>query len=606
MRRPWQIWGAFLTCLTLVAAAVGWLSVRAWQADRAEFEARELAALEENVRLALWRMDSQVAPFVARESVRPPSAFQPRSTTGPTPAPPGLNAPELNMLPAVDMLEPAARWAHVRLYFQLDQNCRLTSPQVWFSEFVNDSGSSSSSSSTDHEQAQLLDRLRGMIDVEAIQKVLPPLDSIVLEVRAEPPPPEPRRTGRSVVIDRDNRLRNVEEEQATQQVRAANEFNARYQMAVQNSSKVAGGGRDFLPEPAGETAEITPLTPLVQNGELLLLRRARIGLEEVVQGCWLDWPALAAELRQQIGDLLPGTDVILQAGDSADPSRTLASLPVTLLVPPLTPSPALQSSSVRMSLIIAWGAMLLAALAVAALLGGVLALSERRASFVSAVTHELRTPLTTFRMYSEMLADGLVSGPDQQAHYLRTLRVEADRLSHLVENVLAYARLERGGLGNRMTTTSATDLIALATTRSAERAAQGGVEFVVDARQVDTSTTVWADPSAVEQVVFNLVDNACKYAAQGDRRRIEISALTRGGRFLLRVRDHGPGITHARRKVLFEAFSKSADEAANTVPGVGLGLALSRRLARDMGGDLTFDPAVRDGAAFELSLRQAA
>jgi len=77
----------------------------------------------------------------------------------------------------------------------------------------------------------------------------------------------------------------------------------------------------------------------------------------------------------------------------------------------------------------------------AVLLQQVMSLSERRANFVSAVTHELRTPLTTFRMYSEMLAGDMVP-PDKQKQYVGTLQRQANRLSHLVENVLQFARLE--------------------------------------------------------------------------------------------------------------------------------------------------------------------
>ena len=79
------------------------------------------------------------------------------------------------------------------------------------------------------------------------------------------------------------------------------------------------------------------------------------------------------------------------------------------------------------------------------LLLGALSLGKRRADFVSAVTHELRTPLTTFRMYAEMLADDMVPDPDQRREYLSTLLVESNRLRHLVENVLTYARLEARG-----------------------------------------------------------------------------------------------------------------------------------------------------------------
>jgi K+-sensing histidine kinase KdpD len=106
----------------------------------------------------------------------------------------------------------------------------------------------------------------------------------------------------------------------------------------------------------------------------------------------------------------------------------------------------------------------------------------------------------------------------------------------------------------------------------------------------------------VEQILFNLVDNACKYAVQGENKSLEIEARCQGGRMQLLVRDHGPGISLQQRRRLFQPFRKSADEAARTAPGVGLGLALSRRLARDMGGELQYDESTADGAAFVLSL----
>jgi signal transduction histidine kinase len=102
--------------------------------------------------------------------------------------------------------------------------------------------------------------------------------------------------------------------------------------------------------------------------------------------------------------------------------------------------------------------------------------------------------------------------------------------------------------------------------------------------------------------LFNLVDNAGKYAAAAADRRLHLSLQPNGKTAELRLRDHGPGVSAAARKRLFDSFSKSAHEAAHTAPGVGLGLALSRRLARDMGGDLQLDPRGADGACFILTL----
>ena len=81
-------------------------------------------------------------------------------------------------------------------------------------------------------------------------------------------------------------------------------------------------------------------------------------------------------------------------------------------------------------------------------------------AFVSAVTHELRTPLTTFRLYSEMLASGMVQDETQKKNYLGTLEAEAGRLSHLVENVLAYARIERGSARAQVESVSIGDVLA--------------------------------------------------------------------------------------------------------------------------------------------------
>jgi signal transduction histidine kinase len=239
---------------------------------------------------------------------------------------------------------------------------------------------------------------------------------------------------------------------------------------------------------------------------------------------------------------------------------------------------------------------------VAILLQGAVSLSERRGAFVSAVTHELRTPLTTFRLYSEMLANGMVPEEEKRREYLDTLCVEADRLAHLVENVLAYARLERGAMRTRMEDVPVSNLIESVKRRLTERARQAGMTLVVEAGPEARSATTRADLAAVERILFNLVDNACKYAASATDRRIQLEVGREKGFVVLRVRDHGPGVSLKAARRLFRPFSKSARDAAGTAPGVGLGLALSRRLAREMGGDLSLDAATTDGACFILRL----
>jgi signal transduction histidine kinase len=341
------------------------------------------------------------------------------------------------------------------------------------------------------------------------------------------------------------------------------------------------------------------VTPVWMGDTLLLARRVRVNGDEYVQGCQLDWPALRTWLTGMVGDLLPEARLEpVAAGPTPDDTRMLASLPLRLIPGEVPVYPAQAVTPLRLSLIVAWACVVLAALAVAVLLVGVVSLSERRAAFVSAVTHEMRTPLTTFRMYTEMLSRGMVP-EESRRRYLDTLRVEADRLSHLIANVLAFARLERNGAAARREALSLAKLLERIRPRLAERASLASMELAAQ-DNLDPGDQVRVDPAALEQILFNLVDNACKYACDAGDRRIHLEACTNQGHAVLRVCDHGPGIAPPEYRRLFRPFCKSASDAANSAPGVGLGLALSRRLARSMGGNLRLNENAHDGACFEV------
>jgi signal transduction histidine kinase len=340
--------------------------------------------------------------------------------------------------------------------------------------------------------------------------------------------------------------------------------------------------------------------PLWLGGRLLLARRVQVGNQVRVQGCWLDWDRLQEILKAEVADLLPNVNLTpVTNAETVSLGRLLATLPVQLSVPMPSVQPA-PFSPIRVSLLVAWGCLLFVTFAAAVTLQSVVQLSERRASFVSAVTHELRTPLTTFRMYAEMLAGGMVPDPEQRQHYLETLRVEADRLAHLVDNVLQYARLERTNPNRRRQSIAVHELFDRLQSRLADRARQAEMELVVDTSACDEQF-LNTDPQAVEQILFNLVDNACKYAAHSAKKQIDLSCACDGTQLTISVRDYGPGISAAGRKKLFRPFSKSVHDAAISAPGVGLGLALCHRLARDLGGRLDHQPA-EPGCEFCLRL----
>jgi signal transduction histidine kinase len=373
--------------------------------------------------------------------------------------------------------------------------------------------------------------------------------------------------------------------------------------------KSDGAPKDaFALEPTGSGATYKPFKGVWIDDALILTREAWVDGARIVQGVWLDWPALRQAWLGELGDLFPNATLEPAANAEADvrpqddPLR-FAALPVRL-VPGMITLPDLPFwTPLRRSLAAAVACVLIAALAVALLLYGTVALSERRAAFVSAVTHELRTPLTTFRLYSEMLADDMVKDEAQKKTYLETLTGEAGRLSHLVENVLAYAKLERGSAKSRAEHTTIGSLLDRMLPRLKQRASECDMEVVVHATEADRQSKLHIDTAAVEQILFNLVDNACKYAApRAAQPVIHVEAVT-GGRFaMLRVRDHGAGIARGERRRIFHPFHKSADQAAHSAPGVGLGLALCRRLAAALGGEITLDTAWKDGACFVVRL----
>ena len=111
------------------------------------------------------------------------------------------------------------------------------------------------------------------------------------------------------------------------------------------------------------------------------------------------------------------------------------------------------------------------------------------------------------------------------------------------------------------------------------------------------------DVDAVTQILFNLVDNASKYAAGREPSTIEVSASITDDSIALTVRDHGPGVPREHRRAIFKPFERGERTAGdNVTPGVGLGLALSRGLAKDLGGSLELDPETAGGARFTLRL----
>jgi len=207
--------------------------------------------------------------------------------------------------------------------------------------------------------------------------------------------------------------------------------------------------------------------------------------------------------------------------------------------------------------------------------------AERRTNFVAAVSHELKTPLTAIRMYGEMLRDGIVPAEAKRAEYYRHITTESERLSRLINNVLEFSRLEKGTRQMSLATGSLSQVVAEAADLLRPHAEREGFTLDVD---VDPSLpAVRFERDALLQVLFNLVDNAVKYARASDPQRIALSCHAAGGEVDLAVRDHGPGIARHHLRRVFEPFYRGESELTRRSKGTGLGLALVRSLAEHMG-----------------------
>ena len=593
MNRPFFTWIVFGLCLVLLLGSMGWVTATILRLDQESATARERAVLEENIRLALWRMDSSVAPLIGRENARPYyeyNAFYPAERAY-TRMLAEIQPGEV-MVPSPLLTD---RPSEILLHFQYQPGGALTSPQVP----TGNKRDLAESGYTSHEKTktagQKLSQLRKVLEQEQLAVLLPNKD----QNNQKAAPQVQLAQANTDNADKPNEGIQWRRDVQSQQVMNTMEWNVRSKKAKQIASMSNVLGTLSIQH---NDMEVAPLQAIWMGEALVLARRVTVGGLEFVQGCWLDWPSMQTSLLDDIKDLLPDAQIIPYAGQKdIKQTRQLASLPVALLPGSVTTLTA-ALSPIQISLIVAWGCVLLAALAAFVLLRGAVVLSERRGAFVSAVTHELRTPLTTFRMYTEMLEGGMVPDAQKRQRYLVTLRTEAERLDHLVKNVLAYARLEKTRAGGQIESVKVRDLVERIKNQLSDRAGQSDMQLIVELSDPVAETTLRTDRAAAERILFNLVDNACKYAADATDRRIHIEVERHGDMLAMQVRDHGEGINPDQARRLFKPFSKSAKEAAESAPGVGLGLALSRRLARGMGGDLVLDPGVSNGACFILTM----
>ncbi len=219
-------------------------------------------------------------------------------------------------------------------------------------------------------------------------------------------------------------------------------------------------------------------------------------------------------------------------------------------------------------------------------------LSVQKDAFLSQISHELRTPMTSIRAFSELLREGDLPA-DLASRYSGLIHDEAIRLTRLLDDLLDISVLESGTVRLNIGPVRLSDVIdrAIAATESGKR-------FAVHRNPALEAVFLRTDADRLTQVLINLVSNARKYCDAAEP-ELRIVVRQRGGQVTLDMIDNGSGIPKAAQTLIFEKFSRLADQSSTG--GAGLGLAICREVMVNLGGTIAYLPG-QGGAAFRISL----
>jgi len=312
--------------------------------------------------------------------------------------------------------------------------------------------------------------------------------------------------------------------------------------------------------------------------------RARLAIKEDVRVVWKGVPGAAP----------PG-----RAG-----AEVLVALPgiFPFLDLSLSPSPgATWSDTTRRGFLVYTGSTLLI---VAVLIMGILLLTrdvsresqlnQVRSDFVSAVSHELKTPITLIRLYGETLLEGESFPEEERRGFYQIITREAERLSHLIDRVLTFSRIESGQQQYHLQEGDLRLVVARTLEVYGQYFKQRGFSLTSDL--ATSLPLVRFDPDGVSQALLNLLDNAAKYS--GDSTEVDVRLRGLDGNVILEVEDHGIGIPPEERQKVFEQFYRVPAGAVKG--GYGLGLFLVRHIMEAHGGSVEMESGCGGGSRFRL------
>jgi PAS domain S-box-containing protein len=225
------------------------------------------------------------------------------------------------------------------------------------------------------------------------------------------------------------------------------------------------------------------------------------------------------------------------------------------------------------------------------------AANRAKSDFLAVMSHELRTPLNAIGGYAELVELG-VRGPvtEAQRQDLQRIQQSQRHLLRLINEVLSYARMEAGAVDYELTDVNVAEGVGAAEAMVLPQASARGI--TVERCVCPPELVGRADAERLQQILLNLLTNAVKFTPSGGRIGIRVEPVEQ--QIAIRVWDTGVGIAPEKLQTAFEPFVQVGRGLNNPMDGVGLGLAISRDLARGMGGDLLAESTVGAGSVFTL------
>ena len=308
---------------------------------------------------------------------------------------------------------------------------------------------------------------------------------------------------------------------------------------------------------------------------------------------------------------LPGVSVKLLPAQAKQPAReSFLSVPAGEYLPEWQlalylegPDPFAAAADRQIAAYLWTGLLVAVAIGLSALLAGryllrQMKLTRLKNDFIAAVSHELKTPLSSMRVLVDTLLEGHYQSGQQASEYLQLVAKENERLSRLIDNFLAFSRMERNKRAFEFAGVAPGEIVTAAADVVRGKFESQGCRF--DVQIAEDLPTITADRDALATVLLNLLDNAYKYS--GDNRQIALRAYAAGGGVCLEVEDNGVGMSRRAIRKIFDRFYQVDRSLSRSAGGCGLGLSIVKFIVDAHGGSIEAKSQPGEGSTFTVRL----